>query len=472
MTVTDPDEPDLEISSTSVTDVPEGGAVGTYTIKPATEPSGEFTVMVASDNDVVQVPTQAFTFNAANWTVAQQVPITAIADDDAFNDTATITHTVTMTEGDHLEYHGIDVDSVSVTVDDNDTPAVNVSTTELTVNEGGSGTYNIFLDTLPVDPTTGNPSSVTVTITQPSNTDITTTNLMTLDSSNWDTGATVMVEVADDADTTADSATLTHTVTGADYADASVNNVVVTANDLDTEGVSISETGVTPTEGSTATYQVNLNTQPTGTVAVTPSSDNSNVTFAPANLMFTSSTWNTLQTVTVTAAEDADAAVDTATIAHTVSGAEYNSAPKPGDVAVTVTENDSLDIMVSPTTREIDEVQGGTGTATYEVELAAAPTGGVVTIVMTVTGDANVTTSPNPLTFRASDWATPTTASFSQTVTVNVSEDPRRDGPGDGDDPACRPRLIRLRHHSRHCRGGCRGHGQRYGYERGDGFND
>ena len=292
------------------------------------------------------------------------------------------------------------------------------------MNEGGSGTYNIFLDTLPVDPTTGNPSSVTVTITQPSNTDITTTNSVTLNSSNWDTGATVMVEVADDADTTADSATLTHTVTGADYAGASVNNVVVTANDLDTEGVSISETGVTPTEGSTATYQVNLNTQPTGTVTVTPSSDNSNVTFAPANLTFTSSTWNTLQTVTVTAEEDADAAVDTATITHTVSGAEYNSAPKPGDVAVTVTENDSLDIMVSPTTREIDEVQGGTGTATYEVELAAAPTGGVVTIVMTVTGDANVTTSPNPLTFSASDWATPTTASFSQTVTVNVSEDP------------------------------------------------
>ena len=269
------------------------------------------------------------------------------------------------------------------------------------------------------------------------NSDISQTSSVTLDQNNWDTGAMVTVSAINDPDTTRETTTLEHTVTGADYGGETVGDVMVTVNDDDSVGVTISEPSLTPTEGSNATYTVVLNTQPTGTVTVTATSDNSDVTLSTASdtnlsavsLEFTSTTWNTAQTVTVAAAEDADAAIDSATITHAVSGAEYATAPIPAPINVTVTENDVLDIDVMPPTLGIDEVDGGTGTDTYTVELKAAPTGGSVTIQINVTGDDNVMTTPSSLTFSASEWTTPTTASVSKTVTVNVSDDPDATSP-------------------------------------------
>jgi hypothetical protein len=49
--------------------------------------------------------------------------------------------------------------------------------------------------------------------------------------------------------------------------------------------------------------------------------------------------WNTAQTVTVSAAEDADAADDEATLVHTASGGGYDSVT--ADVSVTVTDNET-----------------------------------------------------------------------------------------------------------------------------------
>ncbi len=431
--IEDDDEPGLTISETSFSTVNEGSPIGrTYTVKPDTEPSAEFTVNIASDHADITVSPATLTFDSSNWQTAKTVRITAPQDDDAFDETATITHTTSMTTGDHLEYDGLTVDSVTATAHDDDTQGVNVSVTTLTVDEGDSGTYTITLDTLPVD-TNGDASSVTINIAEEtSEADITHTASVTLDENNWDTGATVTVTAANDDDTTRETATLQHTVSstaGADYVGETIADVAVTANDDDTEGVSISETTLTPDEGGTATYTVKLNTQPTGNVTVTASSNNADVTLSATSLTFTSTTWNTEQTVTVNAAEDADAAVDTATITHGVSGAEYSNAPTPGSITVNVTENDTLQIDVSPVTLAIDEVDGGTGSDTYSVTLHAAPTGGSVTIQINATGDDNVTVNPTSLTFSAGEWATPTTPSVSKTVTVNVSDDPDATSP-------------------------------------------
>ena len=58
---------------------------------------------------------------------------------------------------------------------------------------------------------------------------------------------------------------------------------------------------------------------------VTVGGASGDVSVFPSTLTFTSSTWNTAQTVTVTAAEDDDATADDAvTLTHTVSGADYD----------------------------------------------------------------------------------------------------------------------------------------------------
>ena len=104
-------------------------------------------------------------------------------------------------------------------------------------------------------------------------------------------------------------------------------------------GVTVSPSALTVPEGTTVTYTVRLDSEPTGTVTLTPSSDNPDVTFSPATLTFTTSTWATAQTVTVTAAQDSDTAEDTATISHAVAGEDYGSVTAPS-VPVTVTDDD------------------------------------------------------------------------------------------------------------------------------------
>ncbi len=423
--VRDDDEPSLTLSRTTVTDVDEGSATArTYTIRPAYEPSGELTVNLTTDNSDVTITPTSLTFNASDYTTPQTVSLTAGQDDDAFDDSATISHTVSMTAGQE-EYHEIDVDDVTVTLDDDDTPRVQVNPATLTINEPDTGTstatYVVTLATLPVD-SNGDASSVEVTITDPTNTDITASPAtVTLSSSNWSSGETVTVSVIPDADTQRDTGTVTHSASGADYGSAGADSVAVTVVDTDTPNVLISPSNVTVTEGaSDGTYTVVLSTQPASNVTVTPTSTNSEVTFSPATLTFSNTTWNTAQTVTLTAAEDYDAANDTGRMTHSSSGADYGGLTITA-VDVTVTDNDTLQLVTAPTTLVITEVEGGTGTATYTVTAHAAPTGGNLTVTINRTGDTNVTTNPTSLTFSASEWTTQQTVS--KTVTVNVSDD-------------------------------------------------
>ena len=59
----------------------------------------------------------------------------------------------------------------------------------------------------------------------------------------------------------------------------------------------------------------------------------------PSGLTFTSSNWNTAQTVTVSGEED-DANNETVTVSHSVSGYDSVSTADDDDVSVTVTDDD------------------------------------------------------------------------------------------------------------------------------------
>ena len=101
-----------------------------------------------------------------------------------------------------------------------------------------------------------------------------------------------------------------------------------------TPGVLVSTTALAVDEGGSGIYTVELASQPTGDVTVTPSvTGNVDVTVSEA-LTFTPSNWDTAQTVTVSAADDADTADDTATVSHAVAGANYGSVTA-ASVAVT-----------------------------------------------------------------------------------------------------------------------------------------
>ena len=94
-----------------------------------------------------------------------------------------------------------------------------------------------------------------------------------------------------------------------------------------------------------------------------------------SSLTFSASDWSTAQTVEVTAGEDPDTANDSETLTHTATGADYGSVSK--DLAVTVTDDDTVGLELSETTLTVAEG----GRATYTVALVTQPSGPV-----TVTG--------------------------------------------------------------------------------------
>ena len=102
-------------------------------------------------------------------------------------------------------------------------------------------------------------------------------------------------------------------------------------------------TSLTVNEGSSKSYTVVLESEPTGDVVVSAareSGGSSDVGVIPASLTFTADDWDDKQTVTVSAEQDDDAENDSAVIGHTVSGGDYGS-ESASDVTVTVDDDET-----------------------------------------------------------------------------------------------------------------------------------
>ena len=85
---------------------------------------------------------------------------------------------------------------------------------------------------------------------------------------NWDTAQTVTVKAGQDNDGSADTATLTHTASGGDYASISRRPAGEVTDD-DEAGVTIEPTELSVVAGRSNEYTVRLATEPTGDVTVT-----------------------------------------------------------------------------------------------------------------------------------------------------------------------------------------------------------
>nr|MBF2753649.1 hypothetical protein [Gammaproteobacteria bacterium AqS3] len=340
---------------------------------------------VTGDSDVTVSPA-SLNFTTANWNTAQTVTVSAAQDNDIADDTATISLT-----GD-----GVTSGSVSVTVFDDEDPDVGLTLSALeTLTEGGSKTFTVKLaaqrwNTRKVTLAVAGDSDVTIS---PVSLDFTT--------SNWDTAQTVTVSAAQDTDKADDTATIS--LTGGRVTSASVS---VTALDDDI-GLTLSDLD-NLTEGGSKTFTVQLAAQPGNARSVTLAvTDDSDVTVSPASLDFTTSNWSTAQTVTVSAAQDADKADDTATVNLTGDGITA------GSVSVTVDDDD--DSAVGLTLSDLEDLTEG-GSKTFTVKLAAQP-GNARKVMLAVAGDSDVTVSPASLNFTTANWST------AQTVTVSAAQD-------------------------------------------------
>ena len=317
--------PGLVFSAGLTTTVPEG-ASGTYTVALASRPSAAVSVSVSSDNADVGVSPSPLVFTVDNWGVAQTVTVSAARDDDGADDAAVLTHRA----------GGGNYDTLSATravaVTDPDTRGVRVSPTTLRVPEGRSGTYRMWLDTEPT-------GAVTVSVARTGSAGVTASpTSLTFTASSWVRAQAVTVSAAGDANMADETATLAHTVAGADYAGVSASPVNVTAVDGDVPGLVFSPLSLAVVEGAQGTYEVSATTQPTGAMTVSVTGGSGVVVVSPSSLAFDVATWNTARTVTVQGVADDDARDGSVTLAHAASGGGYGTVR--ADYAVRVIDDE------------------------------------------------------------------------------------------------------------------------------------
>ena len=111
------------------------------------QPSHDVTVTITHGGDAeIDSAPDRLTFSSSDWSQEKTVTVRAAQDDDARDDTATLSHTVSSTDGD---YNGITVSEVAVAVTDDETAGVSIKPTKLTIAEGGSDSYEVVLTSQP-----------------------------------------------------------------------------------------------------------------------------------------------------------------------------------------------------------------------------------------------------------------------------------------------------------------------------------
>ena len=401
VTVDDDEMVRVAVSRTELT-IAEG-ATAEYTLRLATQPRLAVTIAVMTDDEgAATVNPASLIFTPADWNVAKAVTVNGVDDNDVSNESVNLTH---MAESASIDYNGVRIDAVAVTVTDNDRAGVIVSQTALTLGEGATGTYTLMLRSEPTH-------DVTIALTNPDMdavaVDATSLTFTTL---NWNMARTVMVTGEQDADANNERVRLTHTATSMDtaYNGNAVTIAPVNVNVDDDEDADVTVVGQFPlavSEGATATYKLELTSPPTVDVTVAVMSSTAAATVnstPPLPLIFTSANWNTAQTVMVMGAEDADANNETATLTHTLSGGgPAYVGVMIQNITVNVTDNEAVGVTVSPATLEVAEG----ATVNYTMVLNTRPSTEVAIAVVVPTG-AGVTVSPTtPLTFTTSNWNT------------------------------------------------------------------
>ncbi len=428
-TTVDDDASGFTIVESGGTSVNESGTTDTFTAVLDAEPVSNVVILVSSaDTGEATVNVASLTFTPANWDTAQTVTVTGVDDDLDDGDQSTlITLSIDDANSDDT-FDPLADQTVSATTVDDDASGFTIveSSGSTSVNE--SGTTDTFTVVLDAEPT----SNVVITTTS-GDTGEATVNVfsLTFTPANWDTAQTVTVTgVDDDLDDGDQNTLITMSIDDANSDDTfdplPDQTVNATTVDDDASGFTIVESGGTSVNesGTTDTFTVVLDAEPTSNVVITTTSaDTGEATVNMSSLTFTPANWDTAQTVTVTGVDDdLDDGDQNTLITMSVDDANsddtFDPLPNQTVSATTVDDDASGFTIVESGGTSVNE--SGT-TDTFTVVLDAEPTSNVViTTTSADTGEATVNVFS--LTFTPANWDT------AQTVTVTGVDDDLDDG--------------------------------------------
>ena len=145
VSITDDDTAGITVDPTSLTVLEDG--TNTYTLVLDSQPAQTVTVTIndPADNTDVTADPANLAFTTGNWSTPQTVTVTAAQDDNADDETPTITHDV----AGYATVATADDVTVTVTDDAPDSLTVRFEQTTYTVDEGDSVTVKVKLDTDP-----------------------------------------------------------------------------------------------------------------------------------------------------------------------------------------------------------------------------------------------------------------------------------------------------------------------------------
>ena len=428
ITITDDDTAGVTVSTTTLSVAEDGSA--TYTVTLDSRPTADVTVTVASGDDgAASVSPASYTFTPSGWNISQIFIVSGVADDDSDDESVTISHGAASSDA---NYHGIAVASVAVSVTD-DTPEQQQQQTAEPVEipgpvvnlqlsakgkrvivsweapQSGGAVDNYIVHLKPAEGGDGK--------THRPRAGKTTTTFRSLEP-----GAAYRVWVR--AQNEAGKGERVHaritlpdgTVQGGEGDPPPEQEVAKT--------FSVSATA-SAAEGGHAALTITLSeAAPAGGAAftVTPGyAGGATATAADVGSItspVTVSDGDTALDISIPTADDAvdeDDETFTVTVAATTSGWE-----KEGDgrdtATVTITDDDTAGVTVTPTTLNVSE----DGSATYTVVLDSRPTADV-TVTPTGSDGGAAGVAPASHTFTPSDWNTP------QTFTVSGVADEDRD---------------------------------------------
>lgn len=201
----------------------------------------------------------------------------------------------------------------------------------------------------------------------------------------------------------------------------------ITIDDDDTPGLLVTPTtGLTTAESGskTASFEVELKSQPTGNVTISLTSSNTaEGTVSATPLTFTSSNWDQAQTVTVTGVnddvDDGDQSykIDLKSSSNPLTDPTYNGLT--ASVSLTNTDDDVAGIERTPASGLVTTESGGT--AKFDLKLTSQPTSSVK-IGLVSSNTAEGTVLPVSVEFDSTNW------NKAQTITVTGVDDSVVDG--------------------------------------------
>ena len=421
-------------TTTGVAVVTEGSTTDTYTVAFAggTAPTANVTVTFNYNSSVLDITSTdatllkpspgvaTLTFTNSTYTGAKTVTISAV-DDATFEGIqfTQITHSTASTDA---TYNALPCAPLDVRVNDNDSAVNNgISITQTWGNtkvvEGGlTDTYFVVLDKAP----TGN----VVLTWSGNNGDVAGIANLTFTPTNWWVPQTVTITGTDDLSVeSTHTSTIRYVASGGGYSNVTTLDATVGDNDINSSAgiqlVQSSGTTAVTEGGATDTFTVKLTGAPNNDVVIamtaTPAGQ---LSLSNSTLTFNSANWDTAQTVTVTATDDAvTEGAHTAGLAFAVTSTDsrYNTFVV-SDVSVAVTDNDNGSRIVIAETSGSTLVTEGSGTDTLNVSLSG-PAAPAANVVVTLASAGQTALSPATLTFTPANWNT------AQTVTVTANND-------------------------------------------------